>query len=67
MGGTGRRVYRNNYKGHMDKNKVGWNQGRDGGKGRKLYLNNNKIQKYFITKKKRKLVYSLLIANTTLR
>ena len=39
--------------GHMDKTKGGWNQGRDrgwlglraemGGKGRKLYLNNNKI------------------------
>ena len=41
-------VYRNNYKGHMDNNKGGWKWGREvgrarvGGKGRKLYLNNNK-------------------------
>ena len=44
------RVYRNNFEGHMDNNKgeggnrggrwgrLGWNRG----KGRKLYLNNNK-------------------------
>ena len=48
----GERDFRNNYKGHMDKTKEGWNQGREvgiagvggevGGKGRKLYLNNNK-------------------------
>ena len=54
MGRQGGRVFRNNYKGHMDKNKGEWKQGRDvgmlgwwgvvGGKGRKLYLNNNKIQ-----------------------
>ena len=46
----------------MDKNKGEW-QGREvgmarvrgggGGKGRKLYLNNNKIQKYLIKKRKR--------------
>ena len=44
----------------MDKNKGGWIQGREvgiagvvegvGGKGRKLYLNNNKIQKYLKNK-----------------
>ena len=49
----GRGVYRNYYKGHMDKTKVGvesgegggdgQGQGEVGGKGRKLYLNNNKI------------------------
>ena len=50
MGG---RVFRNNYKGHMDKTKEGWNQGRKvgmvgvvggvvGGKCRLLYLNNNR-------------------------
>ena len=49
----GERGCRNNYKGHMDKTKRGWNQGRDvgmarvgevvGGKRRQLYLNNNKI------------------------
>ena len=58
MGGKGGRVFRNIYKGHMDKNKGGWKQGREvriagvgvGGKGRKLYLNNNKIQKYLIKK-----------------
>ena len=27
----GIRVFRNNYKGHMDKTKVGWNQGREVG------------------------------------
>ena len=26
----------------------GWGWGQMGGKGRKLYLNNNKIQKYFL-------------------
>ena len=52
-GGKGRRVFRNNCKGHMDKTKVGWNRegGGDGwggdarGKCRQLYLNNNKIIK----------------------
>ena len=29
MGGKGRRVFRNNYKGHMDKTKWGWKQGRE--------------------------------------
>ena len=48
-------VYRNNYKGHMDKNKGGGNRGGRWGwlrwwggvgeKSRKLYLNNNKILK----------------------
>ena len=53
MGG---RVFRNNYKGHIDKSKAGWNQGREvrmdgvwggvmGSKCRQLYLNNNKIIK----------------------
>ena len=28
-GGKGGRAFRNNYKGHMDKIKVGWNQGRE--------------------------------------
>ena len=47
----GRGDYRNNYKGHMDNKKGGWKQrrevgragvvGSDGGKGRKLYWNNN--------------------------
>ena len=47
------RVFRNNYKGHMDKTKGGWNQGREvgmagvggaeGGKGRQLYLNTIKF------------------------
>ena len=32
MGGRGRRVFRNNYKGHMDKTKVAWNQGRKVGR-----------------------------------
>ena len=47
----GRRVFRNNYKGHMDKTKGGWNQEREvgmagvKGKCRQLYLNNNKIIK----------------------
>ena len=46
------KVYRNNYEGHMDNNKGEWKQGKevgkagvvakDGGKGRKLYLNNSK-------------------------
>ena len=31
MGGKGERVFRNNYKGHMDKTKVGWKQGREVG------------------------------------
>ena len=52
--GEGGRVFRNDYKAHMDKTKGRWNQGREVGmagvggrrKGRKLYLNNNTIQKY---------------------
>ena len=31
MQGKGGRVFRNNYKGHMYKTKVGWNQGREVG------------------------------------
>ena len=31
MRGKGGRVFRNNYKGHMDKTKVGCNQGREVG------------------------------------
>ena len=52
MGGKGGRVFRNNYKGYMDKTKGAWDQGREvgmagvwgsgGGKCRQLYLNNNK-------------------------
>ena len=44
MGGKAGRVFRNNYKRHMDKTKGGWNQGKEvgmpgvggrgGGKGR---------------------------------
>ena len=30
-GDNGGRVFRNNYKGHMDKTKVGWKQGREEG------------------------------------
>ena len=55
MGGKGGRDLRNNYKGHMHKIKERWNQGREvgmagvggimRGKGRQLYLNNNKIKK----------------------
>ena len=30
-GGKGRRVFRNNYKEHMDKTKVGWKQEREVG------------------------------------
>ena len=58
MGRKGRRVFRNNYKGHMDKTKRGWKQGREvemagiggvvGGKCRQLYLNNNKKPNYFL-------------------
>ena len=53
MGGRERRVFRNNYKGHMDKTKgggIGREEGmaRVGGSGgrkcRQLYLNNNKIK-----------------------
>ena len=29
MGGRGGRVFRNNYKGHMDKTEGGWKQGRE--------------------------------------
>ena len=31
IGGKGERVLRNKYKGHMDKTKGGWDQGREGG------------------------------------
>ena len=31
MGVKGGRVFRNNYKGHMDKTKVGWKEGREVG------------------------------------
>ena len=54
-GGKGGRVFRNNYKGHMDKTKREWDQGREvamagvwgewGGKCRQLYLNSNKTIK----------------------
>ena len=54
MRGKGERVFRNNYKGHMDKTKMGWDQGREvgiagvGEKWRQLYLNNyKKIKKSF--------------------
>ena len=51
-----RRVFRNYYKGHMDNNRGGVETGgrwrRVRGKGRTLYLNNNKIlkkeKKYFL-------------------
>ena len=53
--GIGWRVCRNNYKGHMDNNRGGGNRGGRwgglgcwtgvGGKGRKLYSNNNKKRK----------------------
>ena len=33
-GGGGRRVFRNNYKGHMDNTKEGWNQGSELGMAR---------------------------------
>ena len=33
MGGKGGRVFRNNYKGHMDKTKVGVETGEGGGDG----------------------------------
>ena len=29
MGGNRGRVFRNNYKGHMDKSKGGWDQGKE--------------------------------------
>ena len=29
MGRKGRRVFRNNYKGHMDKTREEWNEGRE--------------------------------------
>ena len=51
-GGEGGRVFKNMYKGHMDKTKEGWDQGWEvemtgeggvvRGKWRQLYLNNNK-------------------------
>ena len=63
--GRGRRikVFRNNYKGHMDETKGRWKQGGEvgmagvvggvvGDKCRQLYLNNNKI----ISKKKKEKV-----------
>ena len=31
MGGKGRRVFRNNYKGHIQKSKMGWNHRREMG------------------------------------
>ena len=62
---VGRRVFRNYYKGHMDKTKGAWNQwrevrmsgvgGEEGNKGIKLYLNNNKIKK--INKKLPKYIF----------
>ena len=52
MGRKGGRVFSNKYKGHMEKTKGEWDQGREvgmagvvgsgGGKCRQLYLNNNK-------------------------
>ena len=53
MEGKGGRIFRNIYKGHMDKTKGGWNQRKGGKNGwgrgrvvgekcRQLYLNNNK-------------------------
>ena len=57
MGTVGRRVFRNYYKGHMDKTKEGRVEAREGGgfgwggpvvmgrKGRQLKLNNNKVIK----------------------
>ena len=67
MGGKGGRVFRNNYKGHMDKTKGGgWKQGRGWGwlgwggvvvgKCRQLYLNNKRIikRKFMLKKKKKK-------------
>ena len=59
MGRKGKRVFRNNYEGLMDKTKGAWIQGREvgiagvgrgvvGGKGRQLYLNNYKIKKIVI-------------------
>ena len=59
MGGKGGRVFRNNYKGHMDKTKGGGSSGRRWGwrgwgvvedKCRQLYLNNNKIINFKINK-----------------
>ena len=56
MGVKGWRIYKNNYKGHMDKTRGWWKQGREvgmarvAGKGRKLYLKNNNIEKYLIKK-----------------
>ena len=52
-GGKGRRVFRNMYKGHVDKTKGGWKQRREmgmagvgrvvGDECRRLLLNKNKI------------------------
>ena len=47
----GGKRFRNKFKGHMDKTKEGWDQGREvgmagaGGKWRQLYLNNDNKQK----------------------
>ena len=49
MAGKEGTVFRNNYKGHMDEIKEGWDQGLEvgmvgvGGKWRQLHLNNKKI------------------------
>ena len=54
MEGKGRRVFRNNYKGHIQKSKVGvesqegdgddWSGGSGGGEIQQLYLKNNTIK-----------------------
>ena len=46
-GGKGRRVYRNNYKGHMD-TKGGWKQGRDVGRAGVVWRGGWKRQKTVI-------------------
>ena len=65
------RVFRNIYKEHMDKTKVGWDQGWEvgmgGGGGEKwgqLYLNNNfkKCKKKKVKKKKKKCVQMCVLA-----
>ena len=55
MGGKWGGVFRNNYKGHMDKTKGEWDQGKElgmagvgavvGGKCKQLYLNSNNFFK----------------------
>ena len=60
--GLGGRVFRNNYEGHMDKTKGGWNRegggdgwgwgGVVGGKRQTTVFNNNKIKKEKKRKKK---------------